>query len=148
VTDSPPGRDGPPAVAALAVRVDGLRRRIESLATKTDALTSAQQEHAAALDGIAELRHQVEHILAILDNDDESSGTVKNQLAVSGNVGVWRGAAAARRSLPVRWRAGAGVGTWLAWSRSGRVSRMALPMEDRQTPRRLASTSIVHRCRW
>ena len=42
------------------------------------------------------------------------------------------------------WR---GRGTCPAWSRSGRVSRMALPMEDRQTPRRLASTSIVHRCR-
>ena len=71
MTDPPQGRDPSPAVAALAVRVDGLRRRIETLATKVDDLTSTQQEHATVLDGIAELRHQVEQILAILDNDDE-----------------------------------------------------------------------------
>jgi hypothetical protein len=69
----PQDRDQSPAVAALAVRVDGLRRRIETLATKVDVLTSTQQEHAAGLDGIAELRNQIEQILAILDNDDESS---------------------------------------------------------------------------
>jgi hypothetical protein len=71
MTDPRQGPDPPPAVAALAVRVDGLRRRIETLATKVDGLTSTQQEHATVLDGIAELRHQVEQILAILDNDDE-----------------------------------------------------------------------------
>jgi hypothetical protein len=71
MTDQPQGRDPSPAVAALAVRVDGLRRRIETLATKIDDLTSTQQEHATVLDGITELRHQVEQILAILDNDDE-----------------------------------------------------------------------------
>ena len=69
MTDPPQGRDPSPAVAALAVRVDGLRRRIETLATKVDDLTSTQQEHATVLDGIAELRHQVEQILAILDNE-------------------------------------------------------------------------------
>ena len=71
MTDQPQGRDQSPAVAALAVRVDGLRRRIETLATKVEDLTSTQQEHATVLDGIAELRHQVEQILTILDNDDE-----------------------------------------------------------------------------
>jgi hypothetical protein len=71
MTDQPQGRDPSPAVAALAARVDGLRRRIETLATKVDDLTSTQQEHATVLDGIAELRHQVEQILAILDNHDE-----------------------------------------------------------------------------
>ena len=71
MTDPPQSRDQSPPVAALAVRVDGLRRRIETLATKVDDLTSTQQEHATVLDGIAELRHQVEQILAILDNDDE-----------------------------------------------------------------------------
>jgi hypothetical protein len=70
MTDQPQSRDPSSAVAALAVRVDGLRRRIETLATKVDDLTSTQQEHATVLDGIAELRHQVEQILAILDNDD------------------------------------------------------------------------------
>jgi len=71
MTGQPQGRDPSPAVAALAVRVDGLRRRIETLATKVDDLTSTQHEHATVLDGIAELRHQVEQILAILNNDDE-----------------------------------------------------------------------------
>jgi hypothetical protein len=71
MTDQPQGPDPSPAVAALAVRVDGLRRRIETLATKADDLTSTQQEHATALDGIAELRHQVEQILALLGNADE-----------------------------------------------------------------------------
>jgi hypothetical protein len=74
MTDPPPsGREQSPAVAALAVRVDGLRRRIETLATKIDVLTSTQQEHATVLDGIAQLRRQVEQILAILGNDDEPS---------------------------------------------------------------------------
>jgi hypothetical protein len=73
MTDPPQGRDQSPAVAALAVRVDGLRRRIETLATKVDDLTSTQQEHATVLDGIAELRRQVEQILAILGNVDEPS---------------------------------------------------------------------------
>ena len=73
MTDPPQGRDQSPAVAALAVRVDGLRRRIETLATSIDDLTSTQQEHGTVLDGIAELRRQVEQILAILGNDDEPS---------------------------------------------------------------------------
>ena len=74
MTDPPPsGREQSPAVAALAVRVDGLRRRIETLATSIDDLTSTQQEHATVLDGITELRRQVEQILAILGNDDEPS---------------------------------------------------------------------------
>jgi len=71
MTDPPQGRDQSPAVAALAVRVDGLRRRVETLATKVDDLTSTQQQHATVLDGIDELRRQVEQILAILGNDDE-----------------------------------------------------------------------------
>ena len=65
MTDPPQGRDQSPAVAALAVRVDGLRRRIETLATSIDDLTSTQQEHATVLDGITELRRQVEQILAM-----------------------------------------------------------------------------------
>jgi hypothetical protein len=38
MTDPPQGRDQSPVVAALAVRVDGLRRRIETLATSIDDL--------------------------------------------------------------------------------------------------------------
>jgi hypothetical protein len=75
MTSPPQERDGPAAVAALAVRVDGLRRRIETLATKVDVLTSTQQEHAAVLDGIAELRQQVEQILTILHDEDQASPT-------------------------------------------------------------------------
>ena len=73
MTHPPQERDQSPAVAALAVRVDGLRRRIETLATSIDDLTSTQQEHATALDGITELRRQVEQIHAILGNHDEPS---------------------------------------------------------------------------
>ena len=75
MTSPPQDRDGPAAVAALAVRVDGLRRRIEALATKVDVLTSTQQEHAVVLDGIAELRQQVEQILTILHDEDQASPT-------------------------------------------------------------------------
>jgi hypothetical protein len=71
MTDPPQERDQSPAVAALAVRVDGLRRRIETLATSIDDLASTQHEHATVLDGITQLRNQVEQILAILGNDDE-----------------------------------------------------------------------------
>jgi hypothetical protein len=75
VTNPPQGRDGPPSVAALAIHVNGLRRDLEALATKMDALTSTQQEHAAVLDGIAELRRQVEQILAVLTEEDDASPT-------------------------------------------------------------------------
>jgi hypothetical protein len=75
MTSPPEDRDGSAAVAALAVRVDGLRRRIETLATKVDVLASTQQEHAVVLDGIAELRQQVEQILSILNAEDEASPT-------------------------------------------------------------------------
>jgi hypothetical protein len=73
VTDRPEGRDGSPAVAALAVQVNGLRRDLKSLATKVDGLASTQHEHAVVLDGIAELRRQVDQILGILTEEDEST---------------------------------------------------------------------------
>ena len=53
MTDPPQERDQAPAVAALAVRVDGLRRRTETLATSIDDLTSTQQEHTTVLDRTA-----------------------------------------------------------------------------------------------
>jgi hypothetical protein len=73
LTEPPQGRDGTQSVAALAVHVNGLRRQVESLASKVGKLSSAQQEHAAALDDIAELRQQVEQILAILSDEDDAS---------------------------------------------------------------------------
>jgi len=72
VTDPPQGRDGSPSAAALAVHVNELRRRIESVASWVDSLATAQREHAAVLDGITELRDQVEQILATLTGEDEA----------------------------------------------------------------------------
>ena len=71
MTDPPQGRDGSPSVAALAIHLSGLRRDVESLAAKVDTLTSTQQDHAAVLADITELRHQVEQIIAILTDQDD-----------------------------------------------------------------------------
>jgi hypothetical protein len=73
VTDSSQGRDVVPSVAALAVQVAGLRRDVESLTAKLDSVTNAQKEHATALDGVAELRCQVERILTLVEEDGEAS---------------------------------------------------------------------------
>lgn len=73
MTEPPQGRDGSPSVAALAVQVNNLRREVESLTAKVDALAQTQQEHGVALDDITELRHQVEQVLAILAEDDDAS---------------------------------------------------------------------------
>jgi hypothetical protein len=73
VTDPPHGRGGSPSVAALAVRLDAIRRDVESLTVKVDALTTKQQAHAAAIDDVAQLRHQVHQILTILAAEQERS---------------------------------------------------------------------------
>jgi hypothetical protein len=74
VTNPPEGRDGSsPYVAALAVHVSGLRRDVEALTGKIDALTSTQRQHAALLNGLAELRSQIDQILAILATQDEDA---------------------------------------------------------------------------
>jgi hypothetical protein len=49
------------------------RRR--TLTAKIDSVASAQEEHAATLDGVAELRRQVERILALVEDDGEGSPT-------------------------------------------------------------------------
>jgi hypothetical protein len=64
---------GSPWVAALAIQVSELRHRVDSLTTRMDALTRTQQEHAVVLEGIAELRDQVEKVLTILAEDEEDS---------------------------------------------------------------------------
>ena len=64
---------GRPSLAALAIRVNGLRRGIDPSPRGSTTLTRTQQEHAIVLEGIAELRRQVEKIFTILDNDDETS---------------------------------------------------------------------------
>jgi len=73
VTDPLEGRDGSPAVADLAVQLNGLRRDVEALTAKVDVLTRTQQEHAIVLDGITELRSQVQQILALLTQEDKAS---------------------------------------------------------------------------
>jgi hypothetical protein len=72
VTDPTQGRDGSPSVAALAIQVNGLRRQVEALNTKVDALASTQKKHAPALADITELRHRVEQILVSLDEEGEA----------------------------------------------------------------------------
>jgi hypothetical protein len=73
VTQPPQGRDGSPSVAALAVQINALRRDVESLAAKVSTSTKMQREHASALNDIAELRHEVEQILAILSEQDDTA---------------------------------------------------------------------------
>jgi hypothetical protein len=73
MTEPPQGRDRPPSAAALAVRVNALRSDVESLVVKVDGLADTQREHGTVLDDIAELRRQVERILAILSDEDAAS---------------------------------------------------------------------------
>jgi hypothetical protein len=73
VTDPTQGRGAAPSIAALAVQVAGLRCDVESLTTKIDSVASAQEDHAATLDGIAGLRRQVEQILTLVEEDGEAS---------------------------------------------------------------------------
>ena len=73
MTDSPEERDQSQSVAALATHVNGLRRDLKSITAKVDVLTRTQQDHAIVLDGISELRRQVEQILAILADEDDAS---------------------------------------------------------------------------
>ena len=73
MTDSPRGRGGSPSVAALAVQINALRQDLETLSGRVDALTRTQEEQAVVLEGIAELRRQVEKIVALLGEDGKSS---------------------------------------------------------------------------
>jgi hypothetical protein len=59
-------------VAALAIEVNGLRHDVASLTTRADEIARTQQKHAAAVEGIPELRRQVERILALLTDDDQA----------------------------------------------------------------------------
>jgi hypothetical protein len=75
VTGPPQDRIGPRSVAALAVEVSALRHDVTSLATRAEEIARLQDKHAAAFDGIPELRRQVERILALLTDDDQASAT-------------------------------------------------------------------------
>jgi hypothetical protein len=71
MTGPPQDPGAPQSVAALAIEVSGLRHDVESLSTRADEIARTQQKHAAASDGIPELRRQVERILALLTDDDQ-----------------------------------------------------------------------------
>jgi hypothetical protein len=73
VTGPPQDRSGPRPVAALAIELSSLRHDVETLATRADEIVSTQHKHATALDGIPELRRQVERILALLTDDDQAA---------------------------------------------------------------------------
>lgn len=73
MTDFTQGRGGSPSVAALAVQVNALRRDVEALTGKMDAFTRTQEEQALLLDGIVELRNQVEKIGTLLSEDGQPS---------------------------------------------------------------------------
>jgi hypothetical protein len=73
VTDPPQSHNGSQAVAALAVRLDRIRRDVESLTAQVDALATTQQAHAAVIDDVAQLRRQVHQILTVLTAEVERS---------------------------------------------------------------------------
>ena len=83
MTDPPSGREESASVATLAVRVDALRRDVESLAAKVNTSAAKQREQAAALAGITELREQVEQILAIVTGEDDPSAVTWFWLTMS-----------------------------------------------------------------
>jgi len=73
VTEPPHDHERSPSVAALAVQVYELRRDLKSLKAKLDAVVRTQHEQAAVPNDLAELRQQVEKILDLVTEDDESS---------------------------------------------------------------------------
>ena len=73
MTEPPQNHDRPPSVAALAVRLDRIRRDVKSLTAKVDALTATQEVHAAVIDDVAQLRRQVHQILTVLTAEEERS---------------------------------------------------------------------------
>lgn len=73
MTSPPDGRDPAPSVAALAVHVHSLRRDVESLTSKTSELASTQRQHTLLLDGLAELRNQIDHILELVSGQDDDT---------------------------------------------------------------------------
>jgi hypothetical protein len=84
VTNQPQGRDGAsPSIAALAILVDELRREAEELASKVNDLASTQRQHAVLLEGLAELRRQIDRILSTLTEQDEDAPTTWFWLTMS-----------------------------------------------------------------
>jgi hypothetical protein len=70
VTTPPQGRDDS-TVAALAVQLSGLRREVQALTRQATELASTQRQHALLLEGVAELRRQIDQVLAALNDRDD-----------------------------------------------------------------------------
>lgn len=84
MTTQPQGRDGTsPSAAALAVRVDELRREAEALASTVRELSSTQRQHAVLLEGLAELRRQIDQIVALLGEQGDDAPTAWFWLTMS-----------------------------------------------------------------
>lgn len=73
MTEPPQGRNGSPSVAVLAVQVNELRQGAKSLRAKVDVLSKTQREHSVVVDGIGELGRQVDRILDLLSEEEEST---------------------------------------------------------------------------
>jgi hypothetical protein len=86
VTGPPPGGTGPRSIAALAIEVNALRHDVESLTTRADEIARVQHKHVAAVDGIPELRRQVEKVLALLTDDDQTAAAGWFWLTMDGQV--------------------------------------------------------------
>lgn len=70
MTSPPDSRDPAPSVAALAVQIHSLGRDVDSLTSTTSELASTQRQHTILLDGLAELRTQIDHILELVTSPD------------------------------------------------------------------------------
>lgn len=66
MTGEPPGDSDSASLTALAIQVSRLRQEL-------DALASTQQRHGAALTDVADLKEQIERILAILGTERDTS---------------------------------------------------------------------------
>lgn len=73
MTEPPNGRDTSPSIAVLAVQVSELRQGARSLKAKVDVLSKTRREHSVVVCDIGELRRQVDRILDLLSEEDETT---------------------------------------------------------------------------
>ena len=71
MTNQPEDHTPASSVAALAVQVHSLSRNVESLTSKVDQLASTQRQQAILLEGVAELRNQIDHMLTLITRQDD-----------------------------------------------------------------------------
>ena len=85
MTSQPDDHDQAPSTAALAVQVHGLRYDVEALTRKTDGLASTQRQHTILLDGLAELRNQIDHILELVTGQEDATPATWFRLTMPGH---------------------------------------------------------------